>query len=254
MYTGKTFNREAVYITGDYLEGDIYPVFQKAGKRRKRSKPTRDVQQRLNQKNAEKKLTRILRSNFGKGDMSVTCTYRKGEEPETAEQAQKDAQNFLKRLKRLYAKAGKELKYVYTTECGKNGNWHHHMVLSGGVDRDEIEKAWGKGYANSKRLQMEEDGLAGLGRYIVKERRFFKRWSGSRNLLRPEPVQCDGQLSMFDVEEAADAIEEGRAHEWFENRWPDFELVEARCDRNGINRGVYIHFEMRRRRTWKTRE
>lgn len=254
MYTGRTFNRETVYFTGEYIDGEIYPVFQSAGKRRKKCKPTSAIQERLNQRNAEKKLTRIVRMNFSEGGVSVTCTYRKGEEPEGAEQAQRDAQNFIKRLKRLYRKAGAELKYIYATECGKSGNWHHHFIVTGGVDRDDIEDAWGKGYANGKRLKVEEDGLAGLSRYIVKERRFYKRWSGSRNLLRPEPVQCDGQLSMFDVEEAADAIEEGRAHEWFENRWPDFELVEARCDRNGINRGVYIHFEMRRRRTWKTRE
>ena len=248
MYTGRTFNRETVYFTGDYIDGEIYPVFQSAGRRRRKCKPTSAIQERLNQRNAEKKLTRIVRLNFAKGDVTVTCTYRKGEEPENAEQAQRDAQNFIKRLKRLFKKAGVELKYIYATECGKSGNWHHHFILTGGVDRDAVEQAWGKGFANSKRLQFEDDGLAGLSRYIVKERRFYKRWSGSRNLLRPEPVQCDGQLSMFDVEEAADAIEEGRAHEWFENRWPDFELVEARCDRNGINRGVYIHFEMRRKR------
>lgn len=248
MYTGRTFNREGVYIAGDYLEGDIYPVFQQAGKRRRKCKPTSEIQRRLNQKNAEKKLTRILRLNFGEGDRSVTCTYRRGEEPETAEQAQRDAQNFIKRLKRIYAKAGAELKYVYATECGKNGNWHHHVVLSGGVDRDEIEKAWGKGYANSRRLQMEEDGLAGLGRYIVKERRFFKRWSASRNLMKPEPAVFDGELTMRDVNEAAEAIENKTARAWFEERYPDFELIEATYERNGINRGVYIHFEMRRRR------
>ena len=253
MYTGRTFNRESVYITGDFMDGDIYPVFQQAGKRRKKCKPTSAIQERLNQKNAEKKATRILRLNFSEGDKTVTCTYRPGDEPEDAKQAQRDAQNFIKKLKRLYKKAGAELKYVYATECGKNGNWHHHFVVTGGVDRDVIEQAWGKGYANSKRLQFEEDGLAGLSRYIVKERRFYKRWSGSRNLVKPEPIQCDGQLSMYDVEEAADVIESGRAHEWFESRWPDFELVEASCERNGINRGVYIHFEMRKRGTEKYR-
>ena len=26
MYRGRTFNRERVYMCGDYLDGDIYPV------------------------------------------------------------------------------------------------------------------------------------------------------------------------------------------------------------------------------------
>ena len=248
MYTGRTFNRETVYITGEYLDGDIYPVFQPAGTRRRRCRPTSAIQARLNQRNAERKLQRILRLNFTEKDLSATLTYRPDAEPEDAEQAQRDVQNCIKRIKRLYRRAGITLKYVYATECGKNGHWHHHIVLTGGVDRDEIERTWGMGYVNSKRLQPEEDGLAGLSRYVVKERRFYKRWSGSRNLTKPEPIQHDGRLIMADVEEAARAIEENRAREWFEARWPGYELVEASCDRNNINRGVYIRFEMRRRR------
>lgn len=250
MYTGRTFQREGVYITGEYLEGDIYPVFQPAGKRRRKCRPTRAIQARLNQKNAEKKLTRIVRLNFGADDISMTATYRQGLAPETAEQAQRDAQNFVKKLRRMYRKAGRELKYVYATECGRNGNWHHHFILSGGMDRDALERAWGKGYANSRRLQIEEDGLAGLSRYIVKERRFYKRWSGSRNLLRPEPILSDGTITMPEADEIAEAIERKRAWVWFEARYQDFELIEASYERNGINRGLYIHFTMRRRRQW----
>ena len=33
MYKGRNFNRESVYVCGDYIDGDIYPVFQPAGKR-----------------------------------------------------------------------------------------------------------------------------------------------------------------------------------------------------------------------------
>lgn len=246
MYRGRNFNRETIYYTGEYLDGEMYPVWQPAGKRRKKCRPTSEIQERINQRNAEKKVQRILRLNFSEGDLTLTLTYRPGEEPEDAEQARRAAQNFAKRLKRLYRKQGLELKYLYATECGKSGRWHHHFVLTGGVDRDAIEKAWGKGYANSKRLQLEEDGLAGLSKYIVKERRFYKRWSGSRNLEQPEPVQLDGQLSMFEAEDAADAIERGQEHAWFEKRYPGYELIEARCDRNSINRGVYIWFEMRK--------
>ena len=48
MYTGRTFNRESVYVCGDYMDGDIYPVFQAPGKRRSRCKPTSEIQQRKN--------------------------------------------------------------------------------------------------------------------------------------------------------------------------------------------------------------
>ena len=52
MYRGRYFIRESVYVCGDYMDADIYPVFQPAGKRRARCKPTSAIQEKLNQKTA----------------------------------------------------------------------------------------------------------------------------------------------------------------------------------------------------------
>ena len=57
----------------------------------------------------------------------------------------------MRRLKRLYKANGKELKYIYVTEVSSKGRVHHHLLINRGVDRDAIEKAWGNGWANSKR-------------------------------------------------------------------------------------------------------
>jgi len=248
MYTGRTFNRESVYVCGDYMDGDIYPVFQAPGKRRSRCKPTSEIQQKLNQKNAEKKLTRLVHSNFTEDDIALHLTYRHGEEPQTEEEAQHILSNYIRRLKRRYAKLGMELKYISCTEYGKtSGRVHHHVILSGGLDRDTIEKVWGLGYANSKRLQFNESGVTGLAHYIVKDKHFFKRWNQSRNLTIPQCAQFDGQLNMDDIADIEEAIECGTQWQWFEDRYPDFQLVEATCYKNNINRGTYIHFEMRRR-------
>lgn len=249
MYKGRTFNREQVYVCGEYMDADIYPVFQKPGARRKRCKPTSEIQAKLNQRNAEKKLTRLVHNNFTENDIALHLTYRNGEEPENEADALRVLGNFIKRLKRRYKKAGKELKYISCTEYGKKtGRVHHHLIINGGYDRDEIEKLWGRGYANSKRLQFEEDGVTGLARYIAKDKHFFKRWNQSRNLDIPEPAQYDGQLNMDDIAEIKEAIESKSAYQYFEERYPDFELVEAVYTQNNINRGIYIHFEMRRRR------
>lgn len=249
MYKGKTFNREQVYVCGEYMDADIYPVFQKPGARRKRCKPTSEIQAKLNQRNAEKKLTRLVHNNFTENDIALHLTYRNGEEPENEADALRVLGNFIKRLKRRYKKAGKELKYISCTEYGKKtGRVHHHLIINGGYDRDEIEKLWGRGYANSKRLQFEEDGVTGLARYIAKDKHFFKRWNQSRNLDIPEAAQHDGQLNMDDIAEIKEAIDSKSAYQYFEERYPGFELVEAVYTQNNINRGIYIHFEMRRRR------
>lgn len=248
MYQGRTFNRSAVHLCGDYIDGDIYPVYQPAGKRRQRCRPTSAIQKRLNQRNAEKKLTRLIHANFTRKDVALHLTYAKGREPESREAAKRELRNFLRRLQRRYRKAGLALKYVSCTEYGKRGGrCHHHLILTGGISRDEIEALWGNGYANSKRLQFEEDGLAALAKYITKDRTFYKRWNGSKNLTQPVPQVRDGAVTMGELERMRDAIDSKNAWSYFERLYPGFELTEAVCTQNGVNRGWYIHFEMRRR-------
>ena len=94
------------------------------------------------------------------------------------------------------------LKYIAVTEKGsKNGRYHHHVTLSGGMDRDDLENLWGLGYANSRRLQFTESGLAGLGHYIVKSPLYTRAWNASKNLIDPEPKTRDGRISGKRAEE-----------------------------------------------------
>ena len=250
MYQGRYFNRSRVNVCGKYMDGDIYPVYQPAGKRRKRCNPTKEIQQKLNQRNAEKKLTRIAHLNFTDKDLALHLTYREGEQPESIEEAERILDNFIKRLRRLYKKLGTVLKYIRATERGsKNARVHHHLIISGGVDRDALEELWGKGYANSKRLQFDESGITGLAHYMAKDRATFKRWSGSRNLIKPEPIIKDNQFNMGDIEDIIDLIENKNIWGYFEALYPGYELIDAEYIQNGVNRGYYIHFEMRRRTT-----
>ena len=248
MYKGRYFNRSSVIVCGDYMDGDIYPVYQPAGRRRSRCRPTSKIQEKLNQRNAKKKLIRIIHNNFGENDIALHLTFRPDRNPATLKEARRELRNFLGRLRRFYRKKGIVLKYIVVVEYGKRGGRvHFHLILTGGVDRDELEKLWGNGYANSKRLQFDADGLTALANYITKDRVTYKRWSGSRNLIQPVPQVKDGAVTMGDMEEMRDAIDSRNAHAYFERQYPGFELTKAVCTQNGVNRGWYIHFEMRRK-------
>lgn len=249
MYNGRTFNREQLYFCGNYFDGAIYPVFQPPGRRRKRCHPTKEIQKKLNQRNAEKRLVRTVHMNFTADDLALTITFAQGNEPENENDALRIVQNFLRRLNRRYKKLGLVLKYIMAIEYGeKNGRCHAHLIISGGMDRDETEKLWGLGYANTKRLQFDADkGITGLAKYTLKDKHFYKRWSGSRNLIRPEPAEIDGQISVDDMREIAEMAEDGTAWQWFEEKYPEFRLVEASVERNEINHMLYIRFEMVRR-------
>lgn len=245
--------RERRYECGGYLEVEIYPVFRKAGKRSGRAKPTSEVRARLNDRNAERQLVRLLNANFTAKDLELHLTYEDGNMPADEGEARRDIKNYLRRVKRLYKRLGVELKYIYVIEGGDGKRWHFHITLLGGVDRDALEAAWGYGYANCRRLQFNENGVEGLAKYITKQFRldseegraaYERRWSCSKNLQRPEPKERDGRFSQRQVRELATVEVESR--EPFERLYPGYYLSRVTATENQVNGGYYMHLRLYR--------
>lgn len=246
--------RERRYFCGDYLEVDIYPVFRKQGIRKQKAKPTSEVQEKLNEHNAIEKLIRLLNANFTGDDYEFHLTYTDDNLPDSVEDAKKDIQNFLRRVKRTRARLGlPELKYICVPEGGFEGTrFHFHVTMNGGLDRTLIEELWGYGYANGKRLQFNENGVEALARYVTKqfsahknELPFGKRWTASKNLIVPEPIDRDGKLSAKRVKELATFEVESR--EPFENLYDGYSLSKVEHFFNDVNGGYYLHVKMYRK-------
>lgn len=273
--------REQIYVCGDYAEIDIFPVFhngQHKSHRRAKYKPTREVQARLNQRNAELALSRLLNANFGEGDVEVTLTYRDEELPPSRDEADRDATNFIRRVKRKRAKLGlPEMRYVQIYGGGRH---HYHIVMTGGIAREEIERLWGLGWANTKRLAPDpKTGLAGLATYIatqltecgdvsdddlfsafdidyetgelterdnVVRKKGKRRWTCSKNLVRPEPEIHEGRISARRVEQLATVDTEVRAA--WESLYPGYSFAGAMPYHNGENGGYYITVRMVRKK------
>ena len=138
----KTVYREKRYYCGEYLDVYIYPTYRQGRSRGKRSKPTSAAQAKLNQRHREEKLVRLLHANFTPDDLEIHLTYQ--QQPESPEEAQRLLRNYIRRVQRARKKQGlPPLKYIAVTEKGsKNGRYHHHVTLSGGMDRDELENPW----------------------------------------------------------------------------------------------------------------
>lgn len=240
----RTVYREKRYFCGEYLDAFIYPVFEMGkhggGKRTKR-KPSTAAQKKLNQRHREEKLTRLLHANFTLDDIEIHLTYRV--EPGSDEEAKRKAQNFIRRVRRYMRKHGLgELKYIIVTERGKRGGrYHHHITMTGGIDRDVLERLWteteGNGYANSRRLQFTEEGLEGLARYIVKSPARKRSWTPSKNLVDPEPKTRDGRISGRQAKELARKIQDSTQ---FEQLYPGYLLARAEAFHNDINGGCYL--------------
>lgn len=237
--------REKKHYCGEYLEIDIFPVFDKQRGRGKRRKPTSEMQKRLNQRNSERKLIRLLNTNFTKKDIRFDLTYDDCHYPNSPEDALRQMQNFLRRVKRYRVKHEmSELKYVAVTEIGKkSGRLHHHIVMSGGIDINELAEIWGRGYTTAKPLQFNEFGIVGIAKYLIKEPILGKRWCASRNLEKPVESERDGRIAQYKVKQFHDSGYDNR--EEIERLYEGYALADlSRQYYNKDNGGYYLTLRM----------
>ena len=186
---------------------------------------------KANDKNSQKHLRWLINSNFTEEDYRLDLTYEN--EPLSLEEAEKKLANFKRRLKSLYKKHGLELKYIAVTGGGspkKRGEGltriHHHLIINGGISRDEIEACWSVGRGSKKRsigrrscqhlqLKENEQGFEALAVYFFqhsKEReKNEKRWSASTNLKQPIERRDDNAFTSLSVAELLKANENERA-------------------------------------------
>lgn len=240
-------------VSGDYIEYEGYPVWQsqREASRAKKANPTEAAQRAQNEKDSRKKLVRLLNTNFTEADLSITLSYA-GEEPGSLEQARKDMQNYLRRVKRWREKQGlPELKYVYIIEYlsadGRKKRVHHHVVMSG-MDRDKAEELWGMGRANSHRLQPDDYGYEGLGRYVVKTKgkrpENEKAWTGSRNLKKPRVTVSDRRLTRKAIEQGI--TDENELRERIQRQEPGYIVNDISIKTSDYVPGAYVSVRLRR--------
>lgn len=256
------FYREKKVDCGNYREVDIIPRTDNAeratkGKRGKRKKVTEPKQKDLNDKNSKRYLVQLGNGNFGIGDLHVSCTYDADHLPDTVDEAARIVDNYLRRIAYRRGKLGIEpLKYILVTEYGckkdddtKITRVHHHIIMNGGLDRDEVEMMWtnqrinwkryGKdrdqyrntvkkmGWVNADRLQINENGIEALCKYVLKNPKGKKRWSSSRNLERPvQQPPADHKHSKKKVEELAKSTDAGK--EFFQKQFPNYEIADIK--------------------------
>jgi hypothetical protein len=235
--------KEKIIEAGDMIFGAVYATYRKPGKRRGKYRETSETQAKLNDRKAREKLTWKVHANFNRNDYAVTLTYAEGCYPETEERFDKDVRNYLARLKRIYKKHDKELKYIVIKAFGEGGRCHLHIIVSGGVDRALIENAWEYGRRNTRRLQFNACGIVDLSRYLSDQRHAGKRrWSGSKNLVEPVERTNTTRYARRDLVEIA---ESANPHKIFADRYPGYWLSEfPEVEKNMFNGGYYMTFVM----------
>lgn len=196
---------ERVTKAGNTIEIERYFTsrYKKKGiSRGDKVKPTKEEQEKVNTRQAERKLRILINANYGYGDYHLVLDYirRKGEPDRTPEQMRQDIDVFLRECRKEYRKAGLEFKYIHVMEIGKKGARHHHLVVNK-IDTEILQRCWYKAYEGHNRVKVfpldDSGNYAELASYLIKYTGTHKkgtdgalqgkRWNCSKNLVRPEP-------------------------------------------------------------------
>lgn len=238
------------YQCKDYAHFDLYIVNSDRKSSRKRNyKPTSERQRIINDRQAKRYLEMLIEANFDNNDYYLTLTYSK--EPETAEEAEKNAYNYIRQLEYKCKKQGKERPCViWCTEHGKtSGRFHHHLIVKCALGREALENVWRDkkhpthGRANADRLQFDENGLTALSIYLQKKPIGKQRWHRTRNMKEPIKRENDNMSQ----KQFKALFDEHATAEVFELAFPDYTLAgEPRRVYNEVNGCWYLSFKMYR--------
>jgi len=243
MKKKKTYYKQRnIYHGNNYIDVQMFPSYSVTFKKAKgkRTKPTSEMQKRLNEDNRQNKLIRLVNNNFTQKDYGVHLTYKECNMPPTEEMIKKDIRNFIRRIGRVYQKQNIELKYVWTAAKGeRSGRPHFHLIMTGGVDREIIESLWGKGYAHVSRLRFGIEGCTGFSKYFcTQEKILYRTWSGSKNLKRPE--EEEKRTAAQDVYSIYEEYENNYSYSEIESQYPGYAVSYIKASKNDIVGGVYV--------------
>ena len=175
-------------------------------RRNKRKGTTTAQKQDENERDAVKRLARIINANFSHGDLFLTVKYdddgfgdlaqraladrKEGESIEDAvmRAAEHDASLYLRRLRRILGKENVELRAIVSTsdmdgETGEFVRPHHHIILPR-VSFEAAAKAWHLGSVEYQILR-DQDDYTPLAAYLcrqVRRRPDAKKWTTTRNM------------------------------------------------------------------------
>lgn len=195
--TVRHMRKRKSYISKNFIERIDYcsrRAYRKNQKRIKQYRKTSKSQEAVNKRLAELRLRLYIDMNFKCGDYYLTLTFAEAVEWKVA---QKEIQKFMRRLRDLYKRNGKVLKYIYVAE-GKS-RIHFHVLINREIELypDIIMKLWPNGYFDQKLYRGQADDAVRIASYFIKEDRAIRqpdkekaqsrprRWTGSKNLIKP---------------------------------------------------------------------
>lgn len=266
----KSFVREKRIVAGPYQEVNLYTRTETQELSCKKSRKRKQYLTQPNQKNWNDKKSKnyaklLIHANFSKNDYYLTFTYSDKFLPNNPEAAKKHQENTIRKLKRIYIKAGIELKYMWFTsyQMDQENEYikriHHHVLVNNGIARDEVEGCWSSGRGKkkeklgrteSKLIQPDSKGINDLALYLTNQEKWenhrwkkgMKRWSSSQNLIKPYETKNDSKWSQKKLEQLAMSADGGE--QLLIDKFPNHRLIKDIEIRYFDDIGWHIHAEL----------
>lgn len=244
-------------------------------------------QEKYNRNQAVKKSVHIINANFDDNDYILVLTFHPSMAPQTVEELTRQISNYMDRIRRkrkrelkrvskmlellpddvafdrqrneLQLKKSKlaaPLKYYYTREMityqrgeykGRN-NFHAHIFITGGLDRNEMEEMWPYGArCNADRFQPHRFGPEAMAKYMMKDPQGVKSYVCSRNIdrssfVKPKVKPC--RMSAATVAKVAQERVSDR--EYWEKKYKGYRFIRCYSRYNEHNGQWYISVIMYR--------
>ena len=132
-----------------------------------------------------KNFTELLRLNYTAEAVVVYLPYRAPVAPVDKEDATQKFRNYILRLKRLWnrntGRPENEFRYLGVSEVSTKGQLHHHLIIPGNMETQEIIKRWDAGEAEVKPLYNDK-GIPEIIQHITKSRLSFRKWTSAQSL------------------------------------------------------------------------
>jgi len=170
--------------------------------RAEKKKLTPEAVRKNNQRNRERKCSRMVDKYFNEDDYVLTLTYRKEDRPKDMAECKKHLQRFFRKMKREYGKRFYELFWIRNIEVGQRGAWHVHVIMNRIEGADFlIREQWPFGGVYFQFYKNKKDEGEDLGKYMTKssesatDKIVESSWSHSRNVepVEPEETVITGQ-------------------------------------------------------------
>lgn len=116
----------------------------------------------------KKRIEHILTENFNSQYHLLTLTYNPKYLPESVEDARRQMQNYMRKLKRYCEKHGlKKLKYIAFVDESKNKHLYHQIIISGDIETTELKNAWNRGIVHIRQLRYDIERTKELACYLA---------------------------------------------------------------------------------------